>query len=56
MAIGMIQLGAYDPDNQTIDSDILQYYDFISINNKDGGYVELVINPLDNTDHKYVNG
>ena len=43
-------------DNQTIDSDILQYYDFISVNNKDGGYVELAINPLDDTDHKYVNG
>lgn len=43
-------------DNQTIDSDILQYYDFVSINNKDGGYVELAINPLEDTDHKYVNG
>lgn len=46
-------------DNQTVDSDILRYYDFVARNNADGGYVELTIEPNNaegSNDHKYING
>lgn len=46
-------------DNQTVDSDILRYYDFVARNNADGGYVELAIEPNNaegSSDRKYING
>ena len=43
-------------DNQTVESDILKYYDFMAINHNDGGYVELMINPKKQDEHKFING
>lgn len=46
-------------DNQTVPSNILQYYDFVATNNSDGGYVELAIEPKKTTgseNKKFING
>ena len=43
-------------NNQTVESNILKYYDFNAINVNDGAYVELSLTPKANTENKMLNG